>query len=92
MEKLIKGKNVPVNVAAKIMGKSPMFIRIGLQKGILPIGIAFKTNDCHEKYDYYISPQLLMEYTGAKIEADDPIIKMKSMLSINDGGDFYEGK
>ena len=30
------GANVPVTVAARIMGKAPMFIRIGLQRGLLP--------------------------------------------------------
>ena len=58
------GRNVPVNVAARIMGKSPQFIRIGLQRGILPIGRALKTNDRNEQYDYYISPRLLAEFTG----------------------------
>ena len=39
------GRNVPVNDAARIMGKSPQFIRIGLQRGILPFGVALKTDD-----------------------------------------------
>lgn len=58
------GKNIPINVAAKIMGKSPMFIRIGLQKGLLPFGTALKTDESHEQYDYYISPRLFADYTG----------------------------
>ena len=64
------GRNVPVNVAALIMGKSPQFIRIGLQRGILPIGRALKTNDRNEQYDYYISPKLLAEFTGADVDAE----------------------
>ena len=62
--------NVPVHIAAKAMGKSPQFVRIGLQRGILPIGAAFKTDEKNEKYDYYISPQLLAEYTGFQIEEE----------------------
>lgn len=58
------GKNVPVNVAAKAMGKSPMFVRIGLQRGILQFGVAIKTSDDHQQYDYYISPKLFADYTG----------------------------
>ncbi len=58
------GRNVPVNVAARMMGKSPQFVRIGLQRGILPIGVAMKTDDRNEQYDYYISPKLLFEFTG----------------------------
>ena len=37
--------NVPIQIAAKAMGKSPQFVRIGLQRGILPIGAAFKTDE-----------------------------------------------
>ncbi len=59
-----EGRNVPVTVAARIMGKSPMFIRIGLQRGILPFGVAFKTDETHEQFDYYISPQRFAEFTG----------------------------
>jgi len=61
------GRNVPVNVAARIMGKSPQFIRIGLQRDILPIGRALKTNDRNEQYDYYISPRLLADFTGVNV-------------------------
>ena len=64
------GRNVPVNVAAKIMNKSPQFVRIGLQRGILPIGRALKTNDRNEQYDYYISPKLLAEFTGVDVDAE----------------------
>lgn len=59
-----EGRNVPVTVAARIMGKSPSFIRIGLQRGILPFGVAFKTDEAHEQYDYYISPHQFAEFTG----------------------------
>lgn len=62
--------NVPIQIAAKAMGKSPQFVRIGLQRGILPIGAAFKTDEKNEKYDYYISPILLAEYTGFQAEEE----------------------
>ncbi len=52
------GANVPVTVAARIMGKAPMFIRIGLQRGLLPFGIAFKSDDKCQTYNYYISPSV----------------------------------
>ena len=64
------GCNVPVNVAARIMRKSPQFVRIGLQRGILPIGIAFKTSARNEQYDYYISPRLLADFTGFDVDAE----------------------
>ena len=60
--------NISVLEAAKLMGKSEMFVRIGLQRGSLPIGNAVKTSS---KYSYYISPKLFEEYTGIKV--DEPI-------------------
>ena len=58
------GANVPINVVARIMRKDPMFVRMGLRNGKLPIGTAFKKDDNNEQYDYYISPKLLYDYTG----------------------------
>lgn len=63
-DKLYSGGNVPVTVAAKVMHKDPMFVRIGLQRGLLPFGAAFKKDEHGEQYDYYISPKLFYEYTG----------------------------
>mgnify|MGYP004606098389 CR=1 FL=1 len=67
------GKNVPVKEAARLMGKDQQFIRQGIIRGILPIGVAFKKTIVSPKwneekestqYDFYISPKLLWEYTG----------------------------
>lgn len=67
------GKNIPVKEVAKLMGKDQQFIRQGIIKGILPIGVAFKKTIIDSKwneekessqYDFYISPKLLWEYTG----------------------------
>ena len=59
----IKKRRITVQDAAKLMGKSEMFIRIGLQRGILPFGIAVKL-DGKSKYSYHISPKLFEEYLG----------------------------
>ena len=67
------GRNVPVAEAAKLMGKDQSFIRQGIIRGMLPIGVAFKKiivdpkwNEEKEssQYDFYISPKRLWEYTG----------------------------
>ena len=63
-DELYSGANVPVTVAAKVMRKDPMFIRIGLQRGLLPFGVAFKKDAHSGQYDYYISPKLFFEFTG----------------------------
>lgn len=57
--------NISVKEASKLMGKSEMFVRIGLQRGILPIGNAVKLSS---KYTYYISPKLLGDYIGKNLE------------------------
>lgn len=49
--------------AAHIMNKSCEFIRIGLQRGLLPFGTAIKRED-KQRYNYYISPKLFKEFTG----------------------------
>ena len=67
------GRNVPVKEVARLMGKDQQFIRQGIIRGILPIGVAFKKTIIDQKwntekestqYDFYISPRLLWEYTG----------------------------
>ncbi|HLS08793.1 MULTISPECIES: hypothetical protein [Lentibacillus] len=53
--------NIKVSEAAKRLGKSEQFVRIGLQRDILPIGIAVQMSS---KWTYHISPKLLKEYLG----------------------------
>ena len=72
---LLKNKLSPVLVA-KLMNKSPQFVRIGLQRGALPIGSAVKNG----KWSYYISPKLFEEYTGldTKKEAEKLLNDLKN--------------
>lgn len=65
------GANIPVNLAASIMGKDPMFVRIGLQRGLLPFGVAYKKHDHNQQYDYYISPKLFYEFTGVIVSENE---------------------
>ena len=48
--------------AAALMGVSAQFIRVGLQKGILPFGYALKITG--GKYTYFISGPKFYEHTG----------------------------
>jgi hypothetical protein len=48
-----------VKQASKLLGVSEQFIRIGLQHGSLPFGVAVKMS---ERYTYYISKKKLEEY------------------------------
>jgi len=48
-----------VNDAAKKMKVSPQFIRVGLQRGHFPFGVAVKLSS---KWTYYINPKQFEEY------------------------------
>ena len=56
-------KNIKIKDAAKLMGKSENFVRIGLQRGTLKFGVAEKLSS---KYSYHISPKLFSDYIGKK--------------------------
>lgn len=55
-----------VETCAKLMNVSEQFIRIGLQKGMLPFGYAVKMSS---QYTYFISPQKFEEHTGIKVRS-----------------------
>lgn len=46
---------------AKLLDKSPQFVRIGLQRGVLPFGYAIKMSS---KWTYHISEAKVLEYLG----------------------------
>ena len=54
-------ERLTVSKAAKLMNKSEQFVRIGLQRNLLPFGVAIKTSS---KFTYYISSKKFSEYTG----------------------------
>lgn len=61
-------QNISVKEAAEIMGKSQQFIRIGMQRGLLPIGTAIKMSS---QWTYHISPKLFYEYVGEPRQQKD---------------------
>lgn len=52
--------NISVAEAARRLGKSQQYIRVGLQKQRLPFGTAVLV----KRWSYHISPKLLDEYIG----------------------------
>ena len=72
--------NLKVAEAARLMKKSEQFVRIQMQRGLLPIGCV-KQNQ-NGKYSYYISPKLFEEYTGIKVEKKENIEPTKSDNSL----------
>lgn len=57
--------NMTVDEASELMGVSKQFVRVGLQKGILPFGYAVQIST--GRFTYFISRQKFFEYTGIKI-------------------------
>lgn len=58
-------KRIQPQLAAELMGKTPQFVRVGLQRGRLPFGTAVKLKEGRfSRYSYYISPAQFMSYTG----------------------------
>ena len=53
-------QNVTVKRAAELLGKSEMFVRIGLQRNLLPFGTAIKLTS--KKYTYQIIKGALADY------------------------------
>lgn len=58
--------NMTVEEASKLMGVSRQYVRVGLQKGILPFGYAVKISE--GRFTYFISRQKFLEHTGIKGE------------------------
>ncbi len=61
-------KGITTAEAAAIMGKSPQFVRVAMQKGYLQIGECFKMNTKSSAYSYCISPALLAARQGLTME------------------------
>jgi|GEM_PF-2715099 len=61
------GTNLPVKIAAMVLGMSELSIRGALIAKALPIGSAWK-NPGSSCWRYYVSPRLLSEYSGVSID------------------------
>lgn len=54
-------ERITVKQAASMLGVSEQYIRVGMQRGWLPIGSCVKMSS---KWTYHISPYLLEKYLG----------------------------
>ena len=52
-----------VNDVAAVLGKDPQLIRVMMQQGLLPFGVAFKKPGS-STYSYVIFPEKFREYCG----------------------------
>ena len=62
-------KQIKIKQAAKIMGKCEQFVRIGLQRGLLPFGTAVQIRGT-TRYSYYISPAKFWDYVGQEAKEE----------------------
>lgn len=58
---------IKVAEAAAILHVSQQFVRVAMQQGVLPIGVAVKMSS---HWTYQISPRKLADYTGTDIESE----------------------
>ena len=65
-------KKLMIQEAAALMGVSPQYVRIGIQQGVLPFGVAVKVGG--NRYTYYISPAKFMEFTGIKLPCLEEVV------------------
>jgi hypothetical protein len=54
-------ERIKVAEAAKLLGVSEQFVRVGMQRKQLPIGTCVMMSS---RWTYHISPKLLAEYIG----------------------------
>ena len=72
-------KAITVNEAAIIIGASPQFVRIAMQRKAIDIGVALVMPGSTE-YTYYISANRLAEYSGKDIDKELEKIRKKNWL------------
>ena len=55
---------VSIATAARLMNKGQQFVRIALQRNLVPFGFAVKMNEDGSRYDYYVNPVEFCKYLG----------------------------
>ena len=64
---ILSSDTLTVKDAAKLMNKTEQFVRIGLQRGILPFGWAVNMG---KQWSYFISKSKFEQATGIKVPAE----------------------
>ena len=65
----MRENNIKPAEAADILGVSPQFVRVAMQLGQLPIGVAIKLPGSTE-FTYQISDNLLQERTSKNVQEE----------------------
>lgn len=61
----MSNQRITIKQAAELLGVSQQFLRIGLQQGKFPFGVAVKTST---RWSYYINSAHFMKYLCAEID------------------------
>lgn len=72
-----------INEVAEILDKSPQFVRIGLQRGLLPFGTAIKLPGS-SKYTYHINERQFYKYINGESENSDIEILLEKLEAITE--------
>lgn len=75
-------ENVPVTIAASIMGKDQMFLREAMKRGIIDLGVCYQKEGSNQ-YDFYISPFKLWQLTGYIYKGYETEIKLVEERKLN---------
>lgn len=59
-----------VKDVAELLGTTEQTVRVGLQQGVFPFGVAFKTKKANKNYTYVIYPEKVKQYAGEQKEGE----------------------
>ena len=59
---------VSIATAARLMNKGQQFVRIALQRKLVPFSFAVKLQEDGERFDYYINTAQFCEYLGITVD------------------------
>ena len=63
----MRNSKISVQEAASIIGKANLFVREGMKRGVLEIGVAMQMPG-RERWTFSISPSMLAQYLGISVE------------------------
>lgn len=61
----MEAQKISIKEVSKILGASDQLVRVGMQRGLLPIGVAVQITN--NNYTYHVSRKLLEEYIGKEV-------------------------
>lgn len=70
---MIRAKTMSVEIAAKIIGKAPQYVRLGLQQGRFPFGVAIQKPN--GRWTYNIIASKVYEYANININSQETVNK-----------------